>query len=891
MRNKGIDICDIHNLRHRYIKRLLIWVPIVFVIVISISFFFPACSELGADGRKDVVSPLNEDGVGFVGKSNDLLSHLLSFQDNNVTVNSLETLNKKYPAFEFQLPYKEEYGSNVMDVRLVNINPEYIKDEELLKFYYNSSIPKLLKMQRDNISDKYFKIRFRTKNAGRRSTVDVVQVSVIHSMFKVALEKNPWRGTILSNDNSMFTQDDGLYLVHDNQMMPIAKTESYEPLDVVTYKLYLDSGRICDVDGKDVDYYDYYMHAFHNDRKRLRIEVVRRERDRDQRGFVDFAYMGEDRVRIIADQNVDCQIFVPGVAPLDVKASEFADSDGKIVDFHEGMRIVLTDNLSKVKLTEFAIVSENPARVLSTVIQSSSGETRYWADARNADVFTRQMMRGIARNMTNSIGVDTVSLSVDPLLSKDLEKSMKEYIGKLKDRMGRISGERWEMSVTVMDMATGNILASPSVTDIHSSDEKLLMTTRNSSLIRRPVGSVFKPLLTLAAALTNPSVLDLSSAGKTMLESNNSGKGVFLGCRTSTWVPNQWGASVDMVNYLGYSHDIYPVIMTALCLDGHSAETDLNTVRRLGQTADSFFRPMDDEIQLGNKRTKMTDYQLIRNLASLYSIHSYNESTDDYSRYLNYYLWDNLFAAGDDREMEVPDDEKHFGLDEISPDVTNMRYDAFDEGKTLRNHLSTWVLGQGDNDWSCIKLAEAWTRMITKRKVNASFVLAGSEAGAEPEKLTDLLQKSRSSESFPVNDIWNSFLNKFEDAQELGTLREMNNAVNALNRRVGRNDDELVLFAKTGTPDEYFRREINELTGQTRKYDVGQFVFSLVPSSSLASIEGVGTATGITCVVRITRSYTGNAPDTGLWSMDARDFYSNNSENLNRLYYMTYNYY
>ena len=100
-----------------------------------------------------------------------------------------------------------------------------------------------------------------------------------------------------------------------------------------------------------------------------------------------------------------------------------------------------------------------------------------------------------------------------------------------------------------------------------------------------------------------------------------------------------------------------------------------------------------------------------------------------------------------------------------------------------------------------------------------------------------------------------------------------------------------MLFAKTGTPDEYFRREINELTGRTRKYDVGQFVFSLVPSSSLASIEGVGTATGITCVVRITRSYTGNAPDTGLWSMDARDFYSNNSENLNRLYYMTYNYY
>ena len=119
----------------------------------------------------------------------------------------------------------------------------------------------------------------------------------------------------------------------------------------------------------------------------------------------------------------------------------------------------------------------------------------------------------------------------------------------------------------------------------------------------------------------------------------------------------------------------------------------------------------------------------------------------------------------------------------------------------------------------------------------------------------------------------------------------MNRAVASLNTSVCRTSDGLVVLSKTGTPDEYRRMETKQLAGNNRYYDVAQFVFSLMPESSFNALKNQRDVKGITCVVRITRSYDNKASDNGMWSSNARDFFSNDSKRLEKLYYMTQKYY
>jgi hypothetical protein len=407
-------------------------------------------------------------------------------------------------------------------------------------------------------------------------------------------------------------------------------------------------------------------------------------------------------------------------------------------------------------------------------------------------------------------------------------------------------------------------------------------------------------LLTLSAVLANPSLLNLvNTSSKSQIvgqdQENNKKIGNFLGRRTQAWVPAHWGNGRNMTQYLAYSDDVYPVLLTSLSLAGYPDSRNLAAVNVLPVSGQSYFTEGAHGVYLGNDNVRLTDYEMIKNLASLYSVYSFHETDEDKTENLNFYLWENLYSNHD----YLVDMDRHFGLDEVSPDATNMRYDRFDEGnQQLRGHLVSWVLGQGDNDWSTIKFAEAWTRMMTKQPVRASFISTDGKEEIESENLVDIIahQKEESGSSMSrerVNSVWNSFLSCFKQAQSVagGTLAPMHNAVMALNSRVRPSSGNLVVFSKTGTPDQYVRMEAMKIGHVPTYYDVAQFAFSLMPESSYISVTNGGDAKGITCVVRITRSYPKKSQDNGLWSTHARNFFSSYPERLDKLYYMTQKYY
>ena len=136
------------------------------------------------------------------------------------------------------------------------------------------------------------------------------------------------------------------------------------------------------------------------------------------------------------------------------------------------------------------------------------------------------------------------------------------------------------MSVTIMDLHTGEVLASPFYTDLfdHADyPEALRMTIRNPSLSRRSIGSTFKPMVALAAVEASPTLLNMNTASPARYHADFKAKPAtaqFFGRRTHPWAEktkNHWGGC-DFTTFLYRSDDVYPVALAALAMTGERVD-------------------------------------------------------------------------------------------------------------------------------------------------------------------------------------------------------------------------------------------------------------------------------------------------------------------------------
>lgn len=91
-------------------------------------------------------------------------------------------------------------------------------------FYYNSRLPQLLQQQKDKIAETYFRISCQgldyDKSKGKKP-IKVTKVEIIPSMFKVALTKDPWVGTVEGAQNCLFDEDNAVFLNFGNSILPL----------------------------------------------------------------------------------------------------------------------------------------------------------------------------------------------------------------------------------------------------------------------------------------------------------------------------------------------------------------------------------------------------------------------------------------------------------------------------------------------------------------------------------------------------------------------------------------------------------------------------------------------------------------------------------------------
>ena len=212
MPNQRID----RNWYSRYRTHMMAVVAFIVVAVIGTTFF-KGCSAIGRDSRQDVYTPSADDG--FIYKANQLLSEIVeeAKKANPHKPLTLQQLNDKYGALHFELPYNyvEAAGGRASDIRLVSINPDSIRSSSLRKFYYNSDLPALLLKQKQNLGERIFNIKF------ERSGLDIKSIRLVPSMFKLALVKDPWEGTILARESSLFPERNHCFLTWGMNMLPI----------------------------------------------------------------------------------------------------------------------------------------------------------------------------------------------------------------------------------------------------------------------------------------------------------------------------------------------------------------------------------------------------------------------------------------------------------------------------------------------------------------------------------------------------------------------------------------------------------------------------------------------------------------------------------------------
>lgn len=905
---------------------LVVGIPVLLVALAVILSCFKGCNELGRQGKKDFYDPVASPDSGFVGSANRLLAELLT--DTLATdsaIVDLESLNRKYRALTFALPYDQK-GKAVIDasdLRLVGINAERIRSEKSRVFYYNSRLPQLLQRQSSNLTQAYFRIKTHGEAYDvktNRKPITISSIEVVSSMFKVALVKDPWTGVITGEESPLFDQSAVAYITFGNTMLPLPNANGPETSNNIIFHAVADRGAFLTEGNRNIDYYDIYQRMFApsgEKRHAYNIELYNSPRDYTHHSFS--LCVSDNKLYISSNS------YVQVLGTTSMQPFEKATSGRTFVPLEDGLKIVVFESKGegpnakgKSKLGEFTVYTKNPTRTLSNLILTNVGKQRYNIARQQTDLFTQQIIRGLSSNLSNSYNLDTVSLSLDPILSLEFERELKDYIRKVKSSLGNHSwqyNELYDISLTVMDMATGDIVATPYYTTLFDQpdySDTLKMTMRNPALTRRYIGSTFKPMVALAAVQTNPKLMNLDTRGKYHADFT-SGKADFFGRKTIAWAKkasSHWNGTIFPA-FLAYSDDVYPVALAALAMTGKDVGNECR-ILPVDKGSANFFTMKNGLLHFKDEKTdnecpKPYDQSFIHWLSYLYDVNTITDYTSDTLLFRNLYLQcEEAYRKshkGKDAELNI-----HFGLDELSPDVTNLRMDRFTTGDDFRARLQPWILGQGDNQWSCIKLAEAWCRMLTKRNITASMIKSKPALESLTANKNELFSvKGNTLSPSEINDTWNAFLSKFRQAQNYSgegmngssTLVRMYNAVQSL-------DPDLVLFSKTGTPDAYDRYDIPLLGGNRRFLDLGMYTFGIMPSSQYELVRQDDTSRpvhGLVCVLRITRSYEckqcnhrkGQCSScehfNGLSSSHARDFFSANPERLRKFYDMSKKYF
>lgn len=376
-----------------------------------------------------------------------------------------------------------------------------------------------------------------------------------------------------------------------------------------------------------------------------------------------------------------------------------------------------------------------------------------------------------------------VQLSIDRSLQSRLDAALAAYARRLMNDVA--AGDPFAASVTVMNGKTGDVLAAasfPGQSDLEgmsgiSEDEKRRLLV-NHNFKRHPIGSVGKPFFYAAAATRHPFLLDLTVEPHGPVERPDGGEGerevlqFFIGRDYKLWPHTD--VPMDMPSAIERSCNKFTIELATLAL---AAPRDLRERTLTRPLSEVFARQpnvtwpkpgalpqgpringqlVDFPIDLGvymkhdgkpvppredtsavvtpGTLDRIDEAPFIEAFGDLTGVRTYagleapalpDESSDSVSRNavvtLNYDLrpWSKLLTL-----LMQSEDEEHAwrvraALQSVSPERVNL---SLNQVTDFRTELVSLLLGGSTSQWTNVQLAEALSRLVTSRQIEASMV-------------------------------------------------------------------------------------------------------------------------------------------------------------------------
>ncbi|MEA5405593.1 hypothetical protein VB776_21820 [Arcicella sp. DC2W] len=758
--------------------------------------------------------------TGYVNKVNAFLDKYIS-DYNSCSIDNQGRLTINNSSEEGGLIFY--IGYEISSIRVTGIRK--FKSSEDSLFYYASNLEKHFKLQRENLEREIFKVDIEpSTDAG--SDFKIKNIFIDKHIINTPIPANPdiWEGNIIVNQPSAL--DSVLFLKVGNSWIPleIQSRNHNEYSNIITYSI--DS------------LYQYSQNQQQNTlntffKNLYRLHVI---------NLVHIDNLSNLNVKLFRDGN-NSKLHIDAILNngfnINIhtqKKTMTFDSDQiasdvilKNDDFPCEINYVL-NNISY----NYTLTDESPFKKLSFVVNSTKGKQRYISET--GDFYTQQMLKQIVANQNKNIHTinkdSNVFISQNAVMAQSLETKLKTFStsGAVNPNTPINKEMTIRLGMTVLNTSNGEILGAPFYENTESY-QKRLGEVKNFNLINHTIGSTFKPILT-AAILDqdhrlydyNLSINDFSGpeiAGKRYVnrilgydleKEFNLGSGFF-------------GNNIGMRDYIRWSNDAYPVALFIKSVEG---DRILHRDRIIPKTLINSF--------LGT--------QLAKNIEKNYSISvsRYDTCTYDYRCWLK-----NPDINVNNKNYK--DSLQIFSL--ISPEMISLRGDLIGSNNrnSFRGEMIPWILGSGSNWWNNVKMAEAYCRLITNKKVFANFNV-----------------KKMSFSSIPHHDLNNlqvkgKFISDMSTNISSGGIW-VSNLTNVL-------QDSLVIIAKTGTPQhlEGIQERVRASDYlDNRQVDQGILAFTIMTKNQFRSLmryyetgssSDLPVNLGITCYlsIHITHNY------------------------------------
>lgn len=875
-----------HN--KKMLSAIIIIIGFVIIIVFGISFF--------SHSSNDSYEPITKEGKGFIGKADALFAELLTIEKNVTRRNltPLEQLNCRYPALTFALPDDVEAEECLVgDIRIVGIAEDSIKNTELKTYYLGSELQNILKKQQQNLYKKYFNLKIKITDGAAK----IEYIKMIPELYKIKFNKKPWSGNIVGQSYGKIDETNSLFIVYGSSVLPIKRQDEIFVQRQENYIVQLKENYLQHCNSP-IDLYYYYREHYEAGK------IIRFSIDNQYFSLQITKDSINNRDSLVFDMPTNLDIYC-GTKTMEGTTNANRSRVGCTFGFNENvLRVLVSDAGINNKKAEFYFFRKNPMNMLAYSIETNKGKMRKQVDTLYTDDFTQKIVDVFNQKMDEK-SPKCINLSIDPYLSKTLEDELKLYVSNVLIGNGvqLREGEKVEMSISLINSATGEILAAPSYSTLRINPAYQL-ERKNPNTQRRFIGSCFKPLMTLAATQVYPDLLTKttnSAMWQPLPVANGERWNVtLLGCPIlglSNYIKAQWNNGMTMTQYFATSNDVYPIMLAMYAFTNPNNRNELPTSFSTLNTHNfpaTLLLPERTDTKINDEENyPIHNNQFAKMLDILYNINS-NEAKQN-SQDMNIVPEIDVWRMFNKNQFSKEDS---ISFPDISPEYTNMNYWSwYNNGETFRTKVISWVLGQGDNSWSPLKLAEAWARMTTKYPVRLSFI-CNSNPTYEQLLTQKIEQEGREYRhgTRRANDIWNDFLGKFHDAQSQGSLLSpVQNRIQNINRN-------FVILGKTGTPDEFSlpdlenaQRNQNQHSNKNVEYDMGLYSFSLMNTVQYNRIRNandlVAHNSGISVVVRIVHTYWNEKGSTigkeKINSVYARNFISDQNNVLEKILFHT----